>query len=947
MPPRANRLLPFGLALGLLCGCAGPGRVPEGEPTLSVLAGREAVIAEDPGVVGGEAEARAAYRGFLDTAAQAAQRAEALRRLGDLDMDGADRRAADAEAAPAPDYRAAMAAYREQLSAHPGAPGNDRVLYQLARAHEQGGEQELALATLDRLLAEYPRTAFHDEVQFRRGELLFGTRQYARAEGAYTEVLKGEFGNPYRDRALYMQGWSRMKQGHLEAALQAFLAVLDRKVAFRGGAAGVDGVAGLAGLSPADRELVEDTLRGASLSLASLRGAESIAAFIDSAERRSYEALLYVQLGELYLKQERIKDAADTLALFARSRPLHPKAPALHARVVEIHAKAGFTSLAAEAKKDYVTRYGADGEFRRANPDGWEGTRPRVRTYLAELARHHHSAAQKSKASADYQEAVRWYRALLDAFPDDAEAVEHRFLLAEALFEDRRYAEAAREYETTAYGGAGHARSADAGYAALLGHAEVARLAAPAEAPARRRDAVASALRFAERFAADPRAGAVLADAAEHLYALGDTAEAIRTAQRVLALEPAPPAAQRRVALTVLGHTAFERAAYVEAERAYAEAVGLAGEKDKAHGELVERLAASIYQQGEQARAAGRGREAVEHFERVAVAAPQSALRATAQYDAAAALIALKDWDAAARTLEDFRRRHPGHPLQAGVGAKLAAAYVEKGEWSRAADEFERIAAAAEEPALARDALWQVAELRDRTAAAAAGRDPAARTGAARAWERYLQRHPEPVEPALEARWRLARLARENGDASREQALLEAIVQAEQRGGAVRTERTRALGAAAALALAEPAAERYRKVALVEPLARQLALKKARMEEALQAYGRAADYGVAEVTTAATHQVAALYQDFGKALLGSQRPAQLSGAEREQYDVLLEEQAFPFEEKAIELHEANAGRARLGLYDEWVRRSFAALRELRPARYGKFERSEAVIDEIR
>ena len=47
------------------------------------------------------------------------------------------------------------------------------------------------------------------------------------------------------------------------------------------------------------------------------------------------------------------------------------------------------------------------------------------------------------------------------------------------------------------------------------------------------------------------------------------------------------------------------------------------------------------------------------------------------------------------------------------------------------------------------------------------------------------------------------------------------------------------------------------------------------MEEALKAYAVAADYGVADVTTAATFQIASLYQDFGKALMTSQRPKKL------------------------------------------------------------------------
>ena len=173
------------------------------------------------------------------------------------------------------------------------------------------------------------------------------------------------------------------------------------------------------------------------------------------------------------------------------------------------------------------------------------------------------------------------------------------------------------------------------------------------------------------------------------------------------------------------------------------------------------------------------------------------------------------------------------------------------------------------------------------------------------------------------------------------------VYQGDLSGGSARTDRTRYLGASAALAMAEPVVADYRKVALVEPLARNLKLKKAKMEDALKAYAVAANYGVADVTTAATFHIASLYQDFGQSMIKSERPKRLSKAEREQYDVMLEEQAFPFEEKAIELHETNVKRAADGIYDEWVRNSFTALGKLRPARYGKVERAEGVVDAIR
>jgi tetratricopeptide (TPR) repeat protein len=331
-------------------------------------------------------------------------------------------------------------------------------------------------------------------------------------------------------------------------------------------------------------------------------------------------------------------------------------------------------------------------------------------------------------------------------------------------------------------------------------------------------------------------------------------------------------------------------------------------------------------------------REAVDDFARVATVAPQSPVRANAQFDAAAVLITLKDWPAAGRTLEDFRQRYLKHPLQSEVSSKLALVYSESGQWGLAAAEFDRLSTREADPTLARGALWQAAELYEKAQQ---------RPAAVSAYERYLQHYPDPFETAIEARSRLVRLAKEEGNASQALVRTRELVAAEQQGGAARTDHTRLLGAHAALGLVEPLVAEYRAVALVEPLKKQLKLKKARMEDALKAYAVATDYGVADVTTEATYRTAELYRDFGQALLSSERPKGLSKDEREQYDVLLEEQAFPFEEKATGLHEANARHSAEGIYDQWVKRSFEALAKLRPVRYGKIEMGEESINAIR
>ena len=911
-------------------------KTPDTEPTIKTLAGRTVTVDADQKMETSEQQAITAYQNFLATAPKAPQRAEALRRIGDLEMDSADGQNAQGD----PDFTAAIATYQNYLTTYPNDPTNDKVLYQLARAQEQSGDVNSALKTLRQLVKTYPNTPYSDEAQFRLGELLFATGDYANAQKSYALVLKTGVGGKYYDRALYMQGWSQFKQGQLDEAVKSFFGVLDLKLYNGGKNTGTEsGLESIPGMSRADRELLEDTFRVVSLSLENLDGAASIASYINSPLRHEYEFRLYEQLGELYLKQERIKDAADTFSLFASIKPLDPQAPILKARVIEIYEANGFATLALQAKKEYVVRYGSASEFKTSNPDGWTKAQELVKIHLAELARFYHANAQKSKSTDDYQEAIHWYREFLAEFPTDKDAAENNFLLAELLFEDQRYADASAEYEKTAYTYSVNAttnpRSADAGYAALLAYAKQIKTADAQSLPGLQKASVASALRFADTFKTDPRAAPVLADAAEKLYALKDNVQAASVAQKIVNLQPAAPDEQRRVAWTILAYTAFESAQYEASEQAFGQVLQLTPATTTnaaTRNDLIERQAAAIYKQGEQARNDGKLDIAVRNFERVSVAAPDSSISATAQYDAAAALIALKDWDHAAPMLEDFRKRYPKNPLNAGISDKLAVVYLQQGQSSKAATELDAIALKEPDTNKASELLWQAAELHDKAGSRAA---------AAKDYERYLALNTQNLMPALEARHRLAQIAKLDGNHVHELALMKDIMIADQNGGAARSDRSRYLGAIAALALAEPVADAYRKVALIEPLKKQLVLKKSRMEEALKAYAVATDYGVAEVSTEATYNIASIYRDFGKALMTSQRPAKLSKVEREQYDVLLEEQAFPFEEKAIDIHQINAQRAAGGIYDQWVKKSFDALRELKPVRYGKIERADA------
>jgi len=61
---------------------------------------------------------------------------------------------------------------------------------------------------------------------------------------------------------------------------------------------------------------------------------------------------------------------------------------------------------------------------------------------------------------------------------------------------------------------------------------------------------------------------------------------------------------------------------------------------------------------------------------------------------------------------------------------------------------------------------------------------------------------------------------------------------------------------------------------------------------------------------------------------------------------MLEDLAFPFEERAIAVHESNVRLAREGIYNSWVKKSFDRLAVLKPARYAKTEIGVSYVEEI-
>src|SRR5574341_511978 len=863
----------------------------------------------------------------FETRATQRQPVDSMAAAADKPVEGAD----DLERAGA---REAIALYTKLLNDYPLYEHNDEVLYQLSRAYEELGQITEAMAVTDRIVRDFPRSRYIDEVQFRRAEYFFTRKRYLDAEDAYASIVDIGVSSSFYELALYKLGWTFYKQELYEDALHRFIALLDHKVSVGYDFEQTE--------DEQERKRTDDTFRVISLSFSNLGGAESVVDYFSRRGKRSYEDSVYGNLGEFYFDKRRYADAGATYNAFVNRNPFHKGAPTFHMRVIEIHAAGGFPSLVLDAKKQFSTTYGLKAEYwRYFDPSDRPEVLGFLKTNLTDLATHYHASYQDPRQAKDkpanFEEALHWYREFLASFPLDIESPVIHYQLANLLLENRSFGTAAVEFEKTAYGYPAHDKSSQAGYAAVSAYREQLGAVAPEDKDTIKREVVRSSLKFADTFPEHEKAAIVLGAAADDLYGMKEYEQALAAANKLLEVFPGTDVDVVREAWLVIGHSSYELLRYSEAESAYLKVLALLPAGDTTRDALIDNLAASIYKQAEQPNAVLDYRAAADHFLRVGRMAPTSKIRPTAEYDAAAALIQLKAWEAAASVLEGFRTNFPENPLQPEVTKKIAYVYKENNQLSLAANEYERIERESQDDEIRRDALLVAAEMYEKDGNS---------VRALEVYRRYVGYFPLPVELNLETRNKIAEILKAQSDRKSYLDELEKIIAIDASAGSARTPRTRYLAAQAALVLAEREFDAFVAVKLVNPFEANLRKKRELMKAATQKFSQLVDYEIGEVTAAATFYLAETYADFSKALTTSERPEGLSPMEREQYELAIEEQAYPFEEKAIHVHESNLELMSRGVYNVWIEKSLQKLAEFVPARYDKPEETSGIISSL-
>ena len=867
-----------------------------------------------------------AYREVIQKEPDETKRFIARWRLASLLMEGSN--------VTLRDVAESVAIYQQLIRENKNPRLADDLYYQLARAYEATGKLDEAARVLGQLTTAYPQSEYWADATYRRAEIYFDEKMFDQAITAYNKVISAVADAPMHDYSLYKKGWACLLSSRHDEAFKSFTMLLDRN----------ELLARQLYRPPEDEKskiitsLLQDSVRAITLSFSYADSDAERAHLLTSIDNRIYADAVYESLASYYQRRQRYTDAAKVYYTFVTHMPDHEQAPYFLLKVHDIYRTAGFTSLELATKREFVERYNLNSKF-------WDSHRidmdPKLvrslKQFIQELARHYHSQEQQNHSGQDARLAEKWYREYLSEFPNERDTPELQFLLAELLYERGLYSKAVIEYEHVAYDYPLHGKAAEAGYAALQTYDKLLENSQGADHANWRDRQLDSALKFAERFPRDSHSGEILAKSARTLLDLGRQEQALVIAQKLVRGYSRITGETRIWAWLTIADSQFENRHFHDAEISYRRALDIMPPGHDSRDAVRERYALSIYRQGEAARMAGNSDDAIAAFARVGEATTNEKIVLTADYDSAALLLGAEQWDRAAGVLESILLRQPEVTQQKDIRKKLAYAYRQSGHVEKAAEEYAWLGRYADETALRTESVREAAQLYEQI------------KNYRKSIENYkymLDNFTLASGVQVGTSFHIADLYRKLSDTENVRFWLDRVIQSEKNSDDRGNITDRTLAATAALQLAQPLEARYEEISLQLPLDRSLPLKKKAMEQALAAYGRAVDYDIAEISTEAIFHIAELYHDFSRAVLASPKPRGLSDIELEQYNILLEEQAYPIEEQAITIHESNIKYLRDGIYNQWITASLRQLAELMPARYDKHEVVENVIEAI-
>lgn len=827
----------------------------------------------------------------------------------------------------------------------------DELLYQTAKASAFVGSSEESIKRLKLLVGLYPNSALADESVFRIAEAYFDLGDYGKAADQYKKLLAFSDDETFFERARFKLAWSEYRQDQYQSTVENAFRVLKSYPQ-------IIGKTDFLGAPENKQDLIEDTLRLLALSFAKQDPIASLEQAQKVEKTRDYAYLLYDALFRFYLRKERYEASAKVASAYATRYNDRFEAYVMAERAIKSYEKAQFDIQTWLAKETFVADFGVNSTFWQARSDAEKATlEPLLSNYGEELAHLYYTRMQRAKGKnpAEHQKfgrrAASYYQELAQLRPEHKLNGEFIFLAGEARRDIGQSLQAITLYERSAYQyadhqGSDHQYRERAAYAAIVGFDLMTQAGLSAEMLTRKRSNIR---RFISTFSSSETTPVLQASLATTLFSEGAFQQAWELSNAAYQ-HPKVSAQDKYDASLVSANSAYELKDYRQAERFYRAALVQLDSTSKLSAkkhplgmtptdqaamskDLIESLASTLYRQAE---GLILSEERARAFLRVVDDTPTSSIVPQALYDASAEFLKGELWDQAIASLNHFQQAYPENPLNVDTDDKLIFAYTQNGDLVAAAQKLVSLVKPDTNTDIALARFRQAAEFY-RTS----GLDNEANS----LYVRIVEQYPSAFDINVEAYDSIIQYyARYDSNIAKD--WQQRFISYELDNRNLRTDRSAQMAAEFVYTHALTSVSSYNRAKLTLPLKASLSNKKQLLQKAVSDLERVAEYQVDTLQSAATHQIAGIYRQLATDLMASERPDNLTELQLEQYDILLEEQAYPFEEQAIEVYEINAEKTASNQYDESIRASFEALVKLKPTTYKRETKAPGYADTI-
>lgn len=764
------------------------------------------------------------------------------------------------------------------------------ILYATGYALYEQGDRDEAAKVFEKILKDHPESDHAIEVSFRLGELYFETGQLGEAGEMYQRILSRP-ASVFYDKALYKLGWVYFKTDDFSRAIEMFSAIADRK---------------WDGKFEANDQM-DEAISCIVLSLSHFQNAESAISYLQSRGVREYTPLILLGFGEKLVEQTRYNEAIYNYRYFTEHFPENPLALNAYDEAADLYERGGDEKEAVQTRWYLVQKYNPSTDwYRKTYPKGSGRAADIISKALSYASQKYYQRGKESGDFNDFEKAVEGCLMFLSLFPDSPSSKDMNLLLAEAFFEAKMYKEAAAEYEKVAMLFTEDSLKANLVYYALLSYELIFRQAADDE-----KEKVA--------MSAEKLLGAytplVLSDGKliEAIYTTAGMYSRINAYEKGRAvLAPLLKGGDIVAPYKAIAELYIKENNLSEAEEIYS---GLSGKsKDDA---IRERLAQVRFMQAERYLKEGRHRDAVYKFNQSFATLPGSKVGEAALIKLGHACLKQKDLDALDEAVAQMLKAYPQSDIvlsfliEAGKG-------LEQEKPLAAARLYENASVAAQSAGDSKTLIFAAGTIYE---------DNGDYKNAAAVYTKYLANKPLRVEDEADAAYRLGRVQLSAGNKDEGISALNKLTKMKGRIDDL-------LFAKASLLVMKENQLAYLDLKLTQPFEETFQKKTESLNNLLKDYSEIAKYKMPEILPDLFFQMGFILENFRDSMIKSERPQELTKDELDEYNFILEEKAYPYDEQAVRAYEKCIDVSRKNeIYDEWAAKCYGRLADLRPALY--------------